>query len=154
MKKSNGSGWFRLWTERASISFHFVYSPADQYRPSQGCHLFNVAQSFHFLLYLVIGKSCRDEAFSYFVFFFHLVFLHLNVLVKFSFCHFFSYMLFFLFVCFDHRPFTPASTPKGMDFCVHVRLYSRLKGSRAPSSGSFSPVKTDTNTVLQNHLCL
>ena len=36
-----------------------------------------------------------------------------------------------LFVCFDHRLFTPASTPKRVDFCVHGCLYSRLKGSRA-----------------------
>jgi len=64
------------------ISFHFVYSPADQYRPSQGCHLFNVAQSFQFLLYLVIGKSCRDEAISYFMFFFHLVFLDFKCICK------------------------------------------------------------------------
>ena len=42
-----------------------------------------------------------------------------------------------LFVCFNHRLFTPASTPKGVDFCLHSRLYSRLKGSRAPSSGRF-----------------
>ena len=41
-------------------------------------------------------------------------------------------------VCFDHRLFTPASTPKGVDFCVHGRLYSHLKGSRAPPSGSSS----------------
>ena len=40
-----------------------------------------------------------------------------------------------LFVCFDHRLFTPASTPKGVDFCMHGRLYSRRKGSCAPSSG-------------------
>ena len=39
------------------------------------------------------------------------------------------------FVCFDHRLFTSVTTPKGVDFCVHGRLYSRLKGSRAPSSG-------------------
>ena len=30
--------------------------------------------------------------------------------------------------------FTPTSTPKVLDFCVHGRFYSRLKGSRAPSS--------------------
>ena len=41
-----------------------------------------------------------------------------------------------MFVCFDRRLFTPESTPKGVDFCVHGRLYSRLKGSRAPTSGS------------------
>ena len=40
-----------------------------------------------------------------------------------------------LFVCFDHRLLTPASTSKAVDFCVHGRLYSRLKGSRAPTSG-------------------
>ena len=40
-----------------------------------------------------------------------------------------------LFVCFDHRLFTPASTPKGVDFCVHVHLYFRLKGSRASDFG-------------------
>ena len=40
-------------------------------------------------------------------------------------------------VCFDHRLFTPASTPKVVDFCMHGRFYSRLKGSRAPSSGRF-----------------
>ena len=39
-----------------------------------------------------------------------------------------------MFVCFVHRLFTPASTPKGVDFCEHGHLYSRLKGSRAPSS--------------------
>ena len=38
------------------------------------------------------------------------------------------------FVCFDHRLFTPASTPNGVDFCVHGRLCSRLKGSCAPNS--------------------
>ena len=27
-------------------------------------------------------------------------------------------------VCFDHRLFTPASIPKGVDFCVHGRLCS------------------------------
>ena len=27
-----------------------------------------------------------------------------------------------LFVCFDHRLFTPASTPKEVDFCVHGRF--------------------------------
>ena len=43
-----------------------------------------------------------------------------------------------LFVClFFHRLFTPASTPKGEDFCVHCRFYSRIKGSSAPSSGRF-----------------
>ena len=40
-----------------------------------------------------------------------------------------------LFVCFVHRLFTPVNTPKGVDFCVHGRFYSCLKGSRAPSSG-------------------
>ena len=40
-----------------------------------------------------------------------------------------------LFVCFDRRLFTPASTLKGVDFRVHGRLYSRFKSSRAPSSG-------------------
>ena len=47
----------------------------------------------------------------------------------------FSLMFVCLFVCFDHKLFTPASTPKVVDFCMHGRLYSRLKGSRAPSSG-------------------
>ena len=42
-----------------------------------------------------------------------------------------------MFVCFDHRLFTPASTPKGVDFCMHDRLHSFLKGSRAPFSGKF-----------------
>ena len=46
-----------------------------------------------------------------------------------------------MFVCFDHRLFTPANTPKGVDFCVHVRLYSRLKGSHAPSSGRLELVE-------------
>ena len=42
-----------------------------------------------------------------------------------------------LFVCFEHRLFTPASTPRELDFCVHGRFYSRLKGSRDPSSERF-----------------
>ena len=42
-----------------------------------------------------------------------------------------------LFVCLYHRLFTPASTPMGMDFSVHGHLYSRRKGSHAPSSGRF-----------------
>ena len=46
-----------------------------------------------------------------------------------------QYLLVCLFVCFDHRVFTPASTPKGVDFCVHGPLYSRLKDSCAPTSG-------------------
>ena len=43
--------------------------------------------------------------------------------------------VFCLYVCFDHRLFTPVSTPKGVDFCIHGCLYSRLKGSHAPSLG-------------------
>ena len=38
-------------------------------------------------------------------------------------------------VCFSifiHRLFTPASTPKGVDFCMHDQFYSRFKGSHAP----------------------
>ena len=31
-----------------------------------------------------------------------------------------------LFVCFIHGLFTPASTPKGVDFCMHSRFYSRF----------------------------
>ena len=43
-----------------------------------------------------------------------------------------------LFVClFRSQAITPTSTPKGVDFCVHGRLFSCLKGSRAPSSGRF-----------------
>ena len=43
-----------------------------------------------------------------------------------------------LFVSFTgYSLLDPVSTPKGVDFCVHDRFYSRLKGSRAPSSGRF-----------------
>ena len=49
-----------------------------------------------------------------------------------------SFFVLILFVCFVHRLFTPASTPKGVDFCVHDRLYSRLKGSRAYPYSKFS----------------
>ena len=37
---------------------------------------------------------------------------------------------------FVHRLFTPASTPNGMDLCLHDWFYSRLKGRRASSLGS------------------
>ena len=73
-------------TPTAHLSFHFVYSPVDQYRPSQDCHLFNFTQLFQFHLYLVIGKLCQDDA-SYFMFFFRLVFLTLNVFVEFCLFH-------------------------------------------------------------------
>ena len=42
-----------------------------------------------------------------------------------------------MFVCFVHRLFTPLSTPKGVDFCMHDCFYSCVKGSHAPSLGKF-----------------
>ena len=41
----------------------------------------------------------------------------------------------FVCVCCDHRLFTHARTPKGVDFCVYGRLYSRLKGQSCSDFG-------------------
>ena len=55
-----------------------------------------------------------------------------------------------LFLCFDHRLFTPAITPKGVDFCVLGRLYFSLKGSRAPTSGKFD-MHAENLSVLEGN---
>ena len=61
----------------------------------------------------------------------------------------------FFFFFFEHRLSTPVGTPNlsmqvkmqptylalGVDFCVHGRLYSRLKGSRATSLGRFKRMR-------------
>ena len=60
--------------------------------PSQDCHLFDFIQLYQVHLYLVIDKSCRDDDASFFMFFFHLVFLALNVLIGVSLLHVFVYV--------------------------------------------------------------